>query len=116
MKLKGNTITLNGPEEKIHLERNSHGIPVIAAKCHADLAYGLGWIHAHDRQIQTLLMKTLFKGQAAEKLKGEDALIEIDKYLRRMNFLPDPDQQIKKLAPETNDLKNWLGGNYKVLK
>ncbi|UCH20895.1 MAG: penicillin acylase family protein [Deltaproteobacteria bacterium] len=103
MKLKGNTITLNGPEEKIHLERNSHGIPVIAAKCHADLAYGLGWIHAHDRQIQSLLMKTLFKGQAAEKLKGEDALIEIDKYMRRMNFLPDPDQQIKKLTPETND-------------
>jgi penicillin amidase len=59
----------------------------------------MGWVHAHDRQLQALLTRILLQGRAAEKLAGDPALIEIDRYMRRMQFLPDPESEIKKLEP-----------------
>ena len=62
---------------------------------------GLGWVHANDRQLQTLLTRILLKGRAAELLKPDDDLVALDTYMRRMNFLPDADEQIERLASDT---------------
>ncbi|MEW5723679.1 MAG: penicillin acylase family protein [Thermodesulfobacteriota bacterium] len=99
MKLKNKRLFLEGKYGRIELARNREGVPEITAGSAADLAFGLGFVHANDRQLQTLLTRTLLKGQAAEKLSGDPALIEIDKFMRRMNFLADPEAEIRKLEP-----------------
>lgn len=99
MKLKENEVVLEGRSGKICIKRNSYGIPEIKASTQEDLWYGLGWVHACDRQLQMLLTRTLLQGKAAEHLKGDPTLIEIDKFMRRMNFLPDADEEIAKLSP-----------------
>lgn len=91
---------LEGSRGAIVIRRNAHGIPVIRANCHNDLALGLGYMHAVDRQLQVLLTRILTQGRAAECLAGDPALVEIDRYMRRMNFLPDPETEIAKLDDE----------------
>ncbi len=72
---------------------------------------GLGWVHANDRQLQTLLTRILLQGRAAELLKGDDGLIAIDTYMRRMNFLPDPQMQVDRLEPDTRRAMDaYVGG------
>ena len=100
MKLKDNEVVLSGRDGKIHIKRNRHGIPEIKGETLADLTFGLGWVHACDRQLQMLLSRILLQGKAAEHLKGDPTLIEIDKYMRRMNFLPDPESEIARLKPD----------------
>lgn len=99
MKLKKAPVALDGDGGQIQILRNDHGIPEITANTPADLMRGLGWIHANDRQLQTLFTRILLQGRAAELLKADDALIAIDTYMRRMNFLPDPQAQLAQLEP-----------------
>ena len=102
MKLKMTPVDLNGKDGNIHILRNNHGIPEISARTIADLMRGLGWVHANDRQMQTLLTRILLQGRAAELLKADEGLIAIDTYMRRMNFLPDPQEQVARLDPGTH--------------
>lgn len=104
MKLKSNEVILKGPSGKIFIKRNSHGIPEIRGMAHPDLAYGLGWIHAHDRPLQTQLTRILLQGRASEALTADPALVEIDRYMRRMNFLPDPGKEIAKIRPNIRNI------------
>ncbi len=99
-KLKSGPITLGGTHGKIDIKRNTHGIPEIKAESFLDCCYGIGWVHACDRQMQILLMRILLNGRMTEYLKNDPELIEIDKYMRWMNFLPDPEAEIAKLTPE----------------
>jgi len=105
MRLKNKPVTLNGPVDSIQIRRNQDGIPVIKAQNPKDMAYAFGWVHANDRQLQILLTRILLHGRAAECLKNDPALIEIDRYMRRMNFLPDP-QNV--LADIETDIKDQL--------
>ena len=77
MKLKMAPVTLNGNDGTIHILRNGHGIPEISADTVTDLMHGLGWVHANDRQLQTLLTRILLQGRAAELLKADDDLIAL---------------------------------------
>ena len=111
MKLKKAPVVLHGIDGNIHILRNSHGIPEITASTVADLMRGLGWVHANDRQMQTLLTRILLQGRAAELLKADEGLIEIDTFMRRMNFLPDPQEQIARLEPGTRlAMDAYVGG------
>ena len=94
------SIILEGSGGTIVLERNKNGIPVIRANLFDDLAYGLGYAHAMDRQLQVLLTRILVQGRAAEILAGTPELVEIDRFMRRINFLPDAASEIKKLPPD----------------
>jgi penicillin amidase len=101
MKLKRTPVRLDGNEGTVRILRNEHGIPEISADTVAGLMWGLGWVHANDRQLQTLLTRTLLRGRAAELLQPDDDLVALDVYMRRMNFLPDADEQIDRLASDT---------------
>ena len=124
MKLKKNLVTLNGLEGAIQIRRNAHGIPEISAPSTADLMRGLGWVHANDRQLQTLLTRMLLQGRAAELLKADESLIALDTYMRRMNFLPDPQRQLDRLEPGTRSAMNayvrgfndWMAENSPVFE
>lgn len=118
-KLKATPVTLSGDDGPIRILRNQHGIPEITAQTIPDLMHGLGWMHANDRQLQTLLTRILLQGRAAELLKGDDSLIAVDTYMRRMNFLPDADDQLSRLSPETraaldayvSGFNRWMDAN-----
>ncbi|MEA2101868.1 MAG: penicillin acylase family protein [Thermodesulfobacteriota bacterium] len=97
MRLRNKEIHLNGHDGDIHLKRNIHGIPEIMAQTPQDLAYGLGWVHANDRQLQTLLTRIILRGEASWHLGEDESLLELDKYMKRMNFLPDAESETKKL-------------------
>lgn len=99
MNLTGSPITLETKGGRVSILRNDHGVPEISGKRYEDAYYGMGWVHAHDRQLQALLTRLLLQGRAAETLAGDPALVEIDRYMRRMQFLPDPESEIKKLDP-----------------
>ena len=124
MKLKKAPVYLDGNDGNIHILRNSHGIPEITASTVSDLMRGLGWVHANDRQIQTLLTRILLQGRAAELLKADEGLIEIDTYMRRMNFLPDPQEQLARLEPGTrmamdayvSGFNHWMEDNGPVFE
>ena len=111
MKLKASPVALRGSDGEIRILRNAHGIPEITAATVADSMRGLGWVHANDRQLQTLLTRVLLQGRAAELIKGDDALMAIDTYMRRMNFLPDPQVQVDRLEPGTRRAMDaYVGG------
>jgi len=117
MNLSGSPVTLDTKGGKTTILRNGHGIPEISAKRYEDAYYGMGWVHAHDRQLQTLLTRLLLEGRAAETLSGEPALVEVDRYMRRMRFLPDPEDEIKKLEPSVlRYLESYARGFNRYLK
>lgn len=119
MKLKNTPLSINGSDGKIQIRRNDHGIPEITTASLADAMQGLGWVHANDRQMQILLSRALLNGRGAELIKADKALIEIDTYMRRMNFMPDPVVQQTQLEPETrriveayvNGFNHWMNAN-----
>lgn len=94
-----NTHTMDGRDGRIEILTNEHGIPEIAAHSERDAMYGMGWVHARDRQLQMFVTRVLLQGRAAELLAPDPELIEIDRYMRRMNFLPDALEQMERLEP-----------------
>lgn len=103
MKLKDNKVTLQGLDGEISIKRNEFGIPEIDAGNMRDIQYGLGWVQATDRQMQVLLTRILIRGRASECLAGDAAMLEVDRYMRLMQFLPDPQAEIAKLQPQVRD-------------
>lgn len=77
MNLTGSPITLETKGGRVSILRNDHGVPEISGKRYEDAYYGMGWVHAHDRQLQALLTRLLLQGRAAETLAGDPALVEI---------------------------------------
>lgn len=117
MKLKDNRITLQGQDGEIAIKRNEFGIPEIDAQTRRDMQYGLGWVQAHDRQMQALLTRVLLRGRAAECLAGDEAMIEIDRFMRFMRFMPDPQAEIAKLQPHVREeIETYCAGFNRCLE
>ena len=86
--------------QKASWTRDEHGIPQIAADDIAGLYWGMGYCHAMDRGMQLLIMRILGQGRAAELLDGSDAMVEVDRFFRRMNWGGGVAEEEKKLSPE----------------
>ncbi|MBI1248426.1 hypothetical protein GC197_11390 [bacterium] len=70
----------------ISIERDQAGIPHITAKTCEDALYGLGYMHATDRQTQILFARAVAAGQAAESIAARDELLETDRFFRRVGL------------------------------
>ena len=112
MKLKKAPVTLEGRDGAIDIKRNRHGIPEISAQSDADLGYGLGWVHANDRQLHTLMMRILLQGRASELLKTDPELIEIDRFMKTMNFLADREEVVAALEPGALEVLECYADGY----
>lgn len=113
MKLGHKKITLRGADGAVEIIRGVGGVPVLEAASTRDMQFGLGWTHAADRQLEALLMRVLLRGRAAECLQGDPALIEIDKFMRLMDFLPQADLEgeMAKLQPQVRaELDSYCAG------
>ncbi len=98
MKLK-KELLLKRNNNEIKIKRTPNGIPEIFANNIVDAAFATGFVHANDRQMQMFLTRVLLKGKASEKLSDEKGLVEIDKFIRRMNFFPSIDKEVERLEP-----------------
>lgn len=96
---------------KIVIERITGGVPLIKADCESDMYYGLGYCHAVDRGMQMMVMKILGTGTASEHLSGDNDMLEIDKFFRKMNWHNHLQEEILKLSKnEINLLQAYCDG------
>lgn len=111
MKIKDKAVTIRGTKGNIIIRRMEGGIPHIRAQHEHDLYYGLGYMQGHDRQVQLWLTKLIGLGIASENLEGSDELIELDKYMRWMDFAGDAKDEEKNFSAEVkNILKAYCKG------
>ncbi|HEX9971514.1 MAG TPA: penicillin acylase family protein, partial [bacterium] len=85
---------------KIIIQRDNHGVPIISASNREDLCFGIGYAHAWDRMVQMMLVRAIAQGRASEKFAGSDELIAVDKFMRWIHFEKDIDLEIAKLDPD----------------
>jgi len=70
--------------ERVHVRRDSAGVPHIAARSEEDVWLALGFVHAQDRLAQMLWLRQLARGRVAEWL-GEDGVAS-DRFARSVDF------------------------------
>src|SRR5215472_18955544 len=90
--------TMPGARGAITIERDALGIPTIAAATRADVARGLGFVHAQDRFFQLDLARRRAAGELAE-LFGEEA-VKIDTETRRLRLRMHAQRAVERTSPE----------------
>ncbi|NOZ03901.1 MAG: penicillin acylase family protein, partial [FCB group bacterium] len=109
--------SIQAVHNEITIRRNRDGIPTIIASGREDLCYGIGYAHAWDRLVQMELVRAIAQGRASEKFAGSEELIEIDKFMRRINFSHGLQAEVNNLNPEVkNELKAYCRGVNRVIK
>jgi penicillin amidase len=98
------TLTLRGAHGAVTIRRMEHGHPHILADNEADMYYGLGYMHALDRQAQMWLTKIIGNGQGSQFLDASPLMIETDKYMRWLDLAGDARREESLLQPETRAL------------
>ena len=81
-------------EGQLAMDRDAHGVPHIRADNEADLYRGLGYCHGFDRGLQVLLVRILAAGRGSELLDSSDAMLDVDRTFRRMNFASDAAERV----------------------
>ena len=102
MKIKDQEVVLKGTAGNVKIQRMPDGFPRIEADAEMDLHYGLGYIHGHDRQMQMWLTKIIGQGRAAECIKADTELIELDKFMRWINLGDGAAAEVHQLSDQAN--------------
>src|SRR5215468_7945090 len=95
-------VTMPGATAAITIERDALGVPTITAATRADVARGLGFVHAQDRFFQMDLTRRRAAGELAE-LFGEQAL-KIDTQTRTLRLRAHARRAIELASPEQRAL------------
>ncbi len=98
----------------VEIRRDRHGVPHVEVRSPSggtpaggDLAgvlWGMGYCHALDRGLQMLLMRILGRGRASELLESSDAMLEVDRFFRRMGWHGELSQQLEQLDEPSRQL------------
>ncbi len=104
MKIKDQPVILQGTAGGVKIQRMPDGFPRIESDEQIDLYYGLGYVHAHDRQMQMWLTKIIGRGRASECIKADEALIELDKFMRWINLGNDAAAEVQQLSNEVGQI------------
>ena len=96
--------TFRGVKGEIKIQRLENGYPQILADDELDLFYGLGYMHAADRQVQMWLTKIIGNGQGSQYLDPSPLMIETDKYMRWIDLAGDARREVEMLTPEARIL------------
>lgn len=90
--------------DEIIIERITGGIPLIKVKNEPDQYFGLGYCHGIDRGMQLMFMKILGTGTASKYLSGDDEMLDVDKFFRRMNWNSNVEAELDKLNSKEDEL------------
>ncbi len=97
---QGISFTLRGIKGEVRIERRENGTPQINADDELDLFYGLGYMHATDRQVQMWLTKIIGNGQGSQYLDPSPLMIDTDKYMRWIDLAGDARREVEMIPPE----------------
>jgi penicillin G amidase len=98
---QGPSFTLPGIKGEVKIQRLENGHPHILASEELDLYYGLGYMHATDRQVQMWLTKIIGNGRGSEYLDPSPLMIETDKYMRWIDLAGDARGEVEMLTLES---------------
>ena len=87
-------------KRSFELARSREGVMRMWAKDDVGLSSGLGFAHAHDRQVQMMLVRLVGQGRLSECLKSDENTLEIDIFMRDMGLRRDADVDTANLGPE----------------
>lgn len=97
-------INLTGGAGPVRIERDDAGAPCIWAETLGDALLGLGYMHAWDRALQMLLVRMASNGRLSEFLRGDDELVAVDCFFRRLNFAADCASEAAAMTPAAHQL------------
>ena len=78
------TLEISAVGEPVHIDRDRHGIPHVAAGSMPDAAFAMGLLHAQDRLWQLELLRRTAMGRVSE-FAGPEGL-GIDRFVRRLGL------------------------------
>ncbi len=84
-------------EARIEVVRDGHGVTHVRAQSESDAYRGLGSCHAADRALQLLLMRVVVSGRASELLQADEAMLELDRFFRRLNLVGEAEDEAERL-------------------
>ncbi len=90
----------------VRLSRDRHGVVHVEAEGDdlAGVSWGMGYCHALDRGLQMLLMRILGQGRACELLDPSGAMLDVDRFFRRMGWSEDLTEQIDRVDAAGREL------------
>src|SRR5690554_3143448 len=97
-------LSLHGPTGPVWIERDALGTPTIEALTRADVAFGMGFVHAQDRFFQMDLSRKLAAGELS-LLFGKVAR-EQDERARIFRFRNVAREIIRQASAEEQELLN----------
>ncbi len=98
----GGRATLPGLDAPVDIDFDARGIPRIRAATDADAMRALGWLHAAERGFQMELLRSVARGELAEKV-GPGAL-DSDRLHHRFGFARRVELEPPELSAETRAL------------
>ena len=88
-----------GPHQ-ITLSRTQDGVLHFHTHNLEEFNMAMGFCHAHDRQVQMMLVRTIAQGRLSECLQANDETLEIDIFMREMALYREAQKEVEKLTPE----------------
>ncbi len=106
---------VNGTRDEITIRRDSHAVPHVLARSHADAAFGLGYVHAQDRLFQMEMSRRYIQGRLSELLGG--AGVATDRQMRILGLYAAAEEAVTHLSPETQAvLESYAAGVNAVIE
>lgn len=102
-------LTIPGVTAEIEIRRDEFGVPYIKAQNIDDLAFGVGFAMASDRDFQIEFLKRMAYGRLSEALGTET--VGIDMYMRSLSFAELTRKNFERLPPKLQAmLKAYAAG------
>ena len=95
------TYTIAG--STMRARRTTGGVVEIWGENHVDVQRGLGFFHAHDRQVQMLLVRLIGQGRLCECLKDDDESLAIDIFMRHLGLARAARDEVERLSPAARE-------------
>jgi penicillin amidase len=86
------------------LRRTTAGVMEVGADDDVGLARGLGFAHAHDRQVQMMLLRLIGQGRLSECLRADAETESIDVFMRQVGFAHGLDDEVAALREDSRAL------------
>ncbi len=101
MKITKEPINLTLSNHTATLFRDPNGVIQIDTDDPMTLAKFTGFVHAHDRQLQMMLVRLISKGQLCEFLKDDEESLGIDIFMRELALSHEAEQEVSQIKGDT---------------
>jgi penicillin amidase len=82
---------------RVRMRRTVGGVVELWGQNDLEMARAMGFIHAHDRQTQMMLVRLVGQGRLCECLKDSPQMLAIDRFSREMAFVADAQADVARL-------------------